>query len=744
MTTREDVMTTGYAAAAAAWRAAGWRGVLPLPRRSKTPPPAGYTGQAGAWPDEATIGAWIATGAPNACLRLPDGVLGVDVDAYDDRPGGATLDRLEQQHGQLPATWTVTSRTDGTSGIRLYRAPTGIRWKGEAGAGIEIIQHRHRYVVLPPSIHPEGREYHLLGPGGVIDEHPPTVQQLPTLPDAWVGALREPDPTPTVELATSHNDSGPLDRWKQRATVDDLKAILDGLGAHSWRPVGELWHCTRPGKPAGTSAVVGLGPGGRPGNVVHVHTPNWPGLPAGTYTASDLLVVGHGGDRRTAARAVLEAEGWRPPDDTAWLIDSVRVQQAGSSTGPAAGKSAEPDQGDDNDWRRHDLVALVAGLRDGTLQRETPQLVPVVGGLPLLYRARIHTIFGESGGGKTWVAVHAAATVLLAGGRVLWIDWEDAPVGLAQRLHALGLTDEQVGRVDYRSPSTGLLAGLNAGVSGEECELAVIDSWGEAMAAGGIKQNDDDAVASWVRIVKKLADGGAAVLLLDHVPKAVDAPALFGIGSQRKRAAITGAAYRIDTAVEPARGKSGIFKLRVAKDRLGARAKGSIACEVHLESLDGGDRVRIECRLTEAQEAAAKGQKFRPTIEMEKVSRFLEEAGEASQNKIKEAVGGNDKTRTTAIEMLVEEGWCRRWLGPRASWMVAVERPFRAASDQLGTTFSHLLRPSPDLLPEKVGSPDDFLPTAGPSPVGGGPHREKVRSAGSDEVDLLHDNFGGL
>lgn len=46
---------TPYASQAFAYHRAGWRGVLPLPRSAKSPPPDGYTGRAGAWPSAADI-----------------------------------------------------------------------------------------------------------------------------------------------------------------------------------------------------------------------------------------------------------------------------------------------------------------------------------------------------------------------------------------------------------------------------------------------------------------------------------------------------------------------------------------------------------------------------------------------------------------------------------------------------------------------------------------------------------------
>src|SRR5690606_7106513 len=164
-----------YEEAAWLYWQAGWEGVLPLPPGKKGPPPSGRTGWAGVDPDAAEIEAWVEgpEGAGNIGLRLPEGVYGLDVDAYGAKSGAEALRNAEAVLGPLPPTWCVTSRDDGVSGIRLFRAslPAGRRWKDEPaghGMGIEAIHLGHRYAVVWPSVHPEtGRtyEWHWTGSG---------------------------------------------------------------------------------------------------------------------------------------------------------------------------------------------------------------------------------------------------------------------------------------------------------------------------------------------------------------------------------------------------------------------------------------------------------------------------------------------------------------------------------------------------------------------------------------------------
>lgn len=231
-------MTGPYAAAALTYRAAGWTGVLPLPPRTKCAPPAGTTGIDGRDPSGADVYAWTEShGRGNVALRLPDTVVGLDVDAYDDRGGGETLARAEARWGALPATWRVTSRDDGLSGIRLYRIPAGLRLLGTFGAGTEVVQHAHRYVVAAPSVHPSGAVYEWHGPDGETGIARP--DQLPPLPVAWVDALtvaarrgrssrgtRRPTPRPAAPAEPA------VERLARRTGAHDPAWIVAQLDDH--------------------------------------------------------------------------------------------------------------------------------------------------------------------------------------------------------------------------------------------------------------------------------------------------------------------------------------------------------------------------------------------------------------------------------------------------------------------------------------------------------------------------------
>jgi hypothetical protein len=182
--------------------------VLPIGRApgKKYPPPAAFTGHGKPDPSGADIQAWTdgPEAAYNIGLRLPPGVIGLDVDAYPGKRGGESLQQLILQCGDLPPTWITSARTDGVSGIRLFRVPLSIdgheiNWPGEAGKHIEIIQHGHRYAVVWPSTNPEagGAQYRWRHPDVRhygADEFVPGASgpDIADLPERWVRGLMLP------------------------------------------------------------------------------------------------------------------------------------------------------------------------------------------------------------------------------------------------------------------------------------------------------------------------------------------------------------------------------------------------------------------------------------------------------------------------------------------------------------------------------------------------------------------------
>lgn len=213
------------------WRTRGWPNTLPLPKQKKTYPPNGYTGKTGQDVTDLDAARWERTKpGGNICLRLQRGVIGLDVDAYKAE-GKASFDHLLATCGPLPPTWVSTSRTDGVSGIRLYRVPDDAVLKGAPMPGIEIVQFHHRYVIVTPSIHPSGDTYRLLGPGGERADEPPAPDDLPELPAAWLRELREHERQPGQRREKRHVRED-MPRPVKEALTDAVLAMGHEGGRH--------------------------------------------------------------------------------------------------------------------------------------------------------------------------------------------------------------------------------------------------------------------------------------------------------------------------------------------------------------------------------------------------------------------------------------------------------------------------------------------------------------------------------
>ncbi len=186
-----------YASGAQTYIRTGWQGVLPGDIGGNGVVPAGYSGRNGAYPAEAQVHQWMLEHASaSLALRVPGDVLGIDVDAYDEKPGAATLYDLIQECGALPLTFKSTSRMpdDLASGIYFFRVPEGIEWITEL-PGVEFIQRKHRWARVWPSIAPRtGNIYRWYYGMDARPMDPPSLKQLPQLPLKWVERLRDDKP----------------------------------------------------------------------------------------------------------------------------------------------------------------------------------------------------------------------------------------------------------------------------------------------------------------------------------------------------------------------------------------------------------------------------------------------------------------------------------------------------------------------------------------------------------------------
>lgn len=238
-----DTANIGYAAAAETYWEAGWRGVLPLKRGAKWPPPKGFTGYDGAEPSYGDVLQWSELYPDgNLCLRLPDGVVGIDVDAYGAKTGAAAFAEAVKRWGPLPDGPQSSSRDgDLVSGLRLFRVPpntlleTVIVFPEMSIGDIEVIQRHHRYVVCWPSLHPEGRDYWWRNSAGQL-LGVPSLDDIPWLPQSWIDGLKLTPRSLDVSAefdtrqALTAGDPSPLVQARLAEAIKEMN--LPGMSRH--------------------------------------------------------------------------------------------------------------------------------------------------------------------------------------------------------------------------------------------------------------------------------------------------------------------------------------------------------------------------------------------------------------------------------------------------------------------------------------------------------------------------------
>lgn len=742
-----------YADGAPLYWAAGWRGILPLPPHAKKPVPVGWTGREGHWPSVADIYAWTEDrhGA-NLGLRLPLHIIGIDVDAYDDKIGAQTLKEAEDKWGALPPTWRSTSRDDGISGIRLYRIPEGLAWPGEVGPDIEIIRWCHRYTVAWPSLHPQGRTYRWIDPDGITRiGDVPEVDELPDLPETWTIGLSHGEADNALPKADLDDPAANI--WLvQRGEGQPCKATQRALD----RYLHDLEHTRGSRHDAGLYGqrrIAGLAAEGHRGALVAMGQ---------LHKAFTAAATTPGKDQRTSPEALAEwrrglagairlaaaqPEGDGDPCDAPFGDLITAAQQPTNPTvpeplpapqqQPAAEPDGEPALRERSSWWPVDLEPALTGTNPepepAYLNRDDDQ--------PLIYPAKVNGIIGESESGKTWIALLAVQQAIEDGINVSYLDFEDTAPGITSRLITMNTDADQIRtHLAYIGPDHSLdligSADLAEHLDTWNPGLVVVDGVNAAMTLLGLDLiSNTDATRFAQTLLRPIAVRGAAVLYIDHTPKSRDNDTKGGIGAQAKRAMTTGAAFKVEVVKEFGKGQDGRLRIRVDKDRPGHIRGASLpskmghwAGDVIITSHPDNNTLNVV--ITAPGERRAGGEPFRPTHLMERVSAFLATMPEgASKNTIETEVPGNAKALRTAVDVLVNEGYADRDTGPRNAVIVRHVRSYTEVSDLTSSTSSDLV---PTSSKNRAGATETTSSTT-PPPLRG--MDEVVATPGDDEND---------
>ena len=377
----------------------------------------------------------------------------------------------------------------------------------------------------------------------------------------------------------------------------------------------------------------------------------------------------------TAARlADIARHGDRLTLDTALTHAYDALDHAAADFGPATTTPTT--------WSPVNLDQVLAG----DYLDPPPTMLRRTDGIALLYDGMVHSISGESESGKTWLTLLAALELLRQAQRVVFIDFEDRADRVIARLLALGATPPQIRdhfayiRPDRPLDDTGRTQ-LTPALA--DARLVVLDGVTEAMTMHGLDLNSNEDAARFLELLPRwIADHGPAVVVIDHVVKDKEKQGRFAIGAQHKLAGINGA-YVVEMIQPFARGKRGVAKIHVAKDRPGyvrEQAFGKIIAEF---ALDGSiSDITVIAELTPPGRVSGKtddGRPFEPSHLMERISAYVAANPGLSKKAIEDAVNGRAATKRLALELLVTRGYIGTKAGAKNAIQHYSHKPYYEA-----------------------------------------------------------------
>jgi hypothetical protein len=300
-----------------------------------------------------------------------------------------------------------------------------------------------------------------------------------------------------------------------------------------------------------------------------------------------------------------------------------------------------------------------------------PTLLARDDGVCMLYPASVHSIVGEPGSAKSWLALWAARQQLLAEQPVVMVDFEDRPGRVVRRLLDLGVPRDLInGLFRYIRPDQALTPAQTPGLA-RACDgaaLAIIDGVTEAMTLHGLSLQDNEDIAKYLMLLpRRIADLGPAVAQVDHVVKDPDARGRYALGGGHKLAGIDGAQYKMNVTERFGRGKRGHAQILIDKDRHGGIEQHSVGISMadfvmdstpFPERPDEPGPLRIYLNAPDASVIGPAGE-FRPTLLMSRISDYLVAVDGPSQTAIENYLGGNRDNVRKAIRALVNEGYVR-------------------------------------------------------------------------------------
>jgi AAA domain len=282
-------------------------------------------------------------------------------------------------------------------------------------------------------------------------------------------------------------------------------------------------------------------------------------------------------------------------------------------------------------------------------------------------------IYGQPGSCKSLLALDIGLSVStrrrwcdkdVIDGPVLFVVAEDTP-GMGQRARAWRARHEHLGNVHWLLQRVPLLE--NDAID-ELCDivaevapaLVVVDTLAKCMV--GVEESSTREMGLAVDALDRLrAVTNSCVCVVHHGGK--DASR----GMRGSNVLLAAA----DTTVECKRTREGVTAV-VTKQRNGQDGQ-----RIHFRLDPEGDSVV----LVETESGTVVVDAFRPTVLMERVSRYLEATSEATMRSIRSAVPGKNEYLDLAGKSLVDEGYVATTSGPRGATLHTSVKPFRDGGD---------------------------------------------------------------
>lgn len=641
------------------------RGLTPLPitRHSKSPTMAGWTKLR--WPDPTTdtgegedavraaFEEYTAGGSTNLGVLLGE-ASGDLIDVDLDHPAAMRLKSY-----LLPYTAAVHGRETSRKSHYWYRAKPGtlpatrrlrIPDASGRGSGVSVeIRSNGAQTIVPPSIHPATAEtYEWEGEPWGGDEGPAVVDGTELLAqvillglcsvllDAWPGPGQRHDAYVALaggllrygDSQTVHpfweRNAGLVIRTLALATHDEDGAEQREREAiyttkRRLREGGEATGFTRLAEYIGeesvqiverlvrdAEAVAGFVPD------VAGDVPGWQPPWARQWEGLTIEL-----DDSAPAPAFVESGDASEPRSLGALLPDHGAEEIGEA---GAEEDAIPeDSREDLDpldarpssWSPVDLEPYLTGK----LTVPDPEVCRRNDGACLMYRGRVNMLFGSSESAKSWIAMAICLQEIEAGGRALYLDFEDEPVQTLNRLRLLGAGDDDLrAQFSYIRPE-GPLADMQRNKWGKDQptksgefaqdqfdmalqsldpDIIVADGMTALYGLHGLDANDavsTDVITSWLKRLTR--NGRSTVIIIDHQAKSAEKGSM-PIGSQHKVAMVQGTLLQVWPIKQPMPGDVGEMELVVLKDRpgqvrahsqkTGGRGKAQVAGVVTLDS----------------------------------------------------------------------------------------------------------------------------------------------------------------